>query len=414
MCRVVLGETQLYPVLHVCVDQGSVGWAGLQYACTKLRITLTGDVFHRRHNDFLLALGDAECVNLRLAFKTLCRLQRAPWGSDANLAEMRSCARHLFELHTPGHPVFQWLLQDIAREVGAEHKDRELSAAEELQVWESLKGELMSQPLGPECTTTRWFNFEVVSRHLAKRRHRTQLVLIVLGMLRGWWTPSTCPLVQERRSDEADSGEPLKENGELDSSVDEVRKNFLQKRYGQLRYAAELLCREGPCRLWQALATLSIVLERPFFSLMPRLKNVESATEWMLEQASGAEQQIFESLQWPLSAEYMHESSLDKCDLAENIVRDIWKKIWEVSRGVAGEVGKTSLLFRTPPLSFLALLARDEAESTCAMARLRREYERLMELEDLSRSDGTLADWLKELTVNEHVFVREVFIRLRD
>ena len=77
-----------------------------------------------------------------------------------------------------------------------------------MELWQHLAAELMESPLGPECKSSRWFNFEVYGRWVSNRCWRLLLLLIHLGCMRKWRKLGHCPLFSVSTTSR-DCGEPL-------------------------------------------------------------------------------------------------------------------------------------------------------------------------------------------------------------
>eukprot|EP00971_Amphidinium_carterae_P276856 5494429-Amphidinium_carterae.3 len=209
---VALDKREVLPCLHLCIDEGPTGWPASVYLAARGRITVTPDTFHRQHNDWLLAIGHSGLVDVRNAYKPLGKLRRAPWSSEGHHEELIATAKHFFATHTVGHPLVQWLLDDLSAEMGCSRESRGLTPEEELDLFKQLGHELCKEPLGAELKSSRWFNYECVARHSSKHKCRTLLLLLVLGIRRKWWSTLCCPLVRARCA-EKDDGMPRDSSG---------------------------------------------------------------------------------------------------------------------------------------------------------------------------------------------------------
>eukprot|EP00971_Amphidinium_carterae_P220770 4383041-Amphidinium_carterae.1 len=72
----------VFPCLHVCIDEGPTGFPGMIYLATRSRLTITCDYFHRVHNDWLLAVGHSGLVDIRNQYKSVGKMRRAPWNNE--------------------------------------------------------------------------------------------------------------------------------------------------------------------------------------------------------------------------------------------------------------------------------------------------------------------------------------------
>eukprot|EP00971_Amphidinium_carterae_P328760 6460802-Amphidinium_carterae.2 len=186
---------EVYPCLHVCIDEGPTGFPGMIYLASRGRMSVTCDHFHRMHNDWLLGVGHSGLVAIRNAFKAVGKMRRAPWGSEGHHAELLATAEQYFATHTSGHPHFQWLLEELGAETGCLPVSRAMIADDEANMFAAIKLDLCREPLGAELKSSRWFNYESVARHCMRRRWRTVLLLLQLGVRRKWWSNLGCPLV---------------------------------------------------------------------------------------------------------------------------------------------------------------------------------------------------------------------------
>ena len=208
MHRVFIGQSEVVPVCHICIDQGSIGWAGCMYLLTILRITVCPDLLHRVSNDFLLAIGKANLVPVRSAYKVLGKLRRGAWSSDSNHELLRHTAKEIFSKHSHGYSLFQTLLEELFREQGMELGQAQGDERQQIVLWKALDEELTTAPLGPEYKSSRWWSFECMGRFVCRRRWRLLLLLMHLGTMRKWWRLGCNPLLGQS-STEADSGDPI-------------------------------------------------------------------------------------------------------------------------------------------------------------------------------------------------------------
>eukprot|EP00971_Amphidinium_carterae_P331268 6464728-Amphidinium_carterae.2 len=176
---------------------GSVGWIGTSFLMTRAKVTVTWDVYHRQSNDWLLAVGQSNLTSVRNVFKSVAKLHRGAFQSDATFDELRECAKRLSSLHTSGCPLWDILADDITAELELLPFHRPATEEEEHRAWDVASASLCSQPLGPELKSQRWWCFEYISRQMCGRRRQLQLLLLYVGVLRKWWSQGRSPLLRQ-------------------------------------------------------------------------------------------------------------------------------------------------------------------------------------------------------------------------
>eukprot|EP00971_Amphidinium_carterae_P333600 6468402-Amphidinium_carterae.1 len=197
-------------------------------------------------------------------------------------------------------------------------------------------------------------------------------------------------------------------------SMDELKRMAAQ--YSTLQRVADLLCHQRTCELWSMMASMTVPVERHFFASMPALKGKESRLRWVDEKVlGGACHPIHETLCWPSNPEFLHESRLQSCvDHSEQIKRALLRKVWHLCQSFCGQLALSALMWRTPPWSFLGLLAESTEVRARCVSELQREYRALMDIESKAIESKHASEWLHDLHVQEQIFVREVFVWLED
>eukprot|EP00971_Amphidinium_carterae_P161755 3206590-Amphidinium_carterae.1 len=410
--RVFAGDEEIAPSLHVSIDQGSVGFAGMMFLCTRLRVTCCADVFHRIHNDYLLSIGHCDLAPIRCAFKKLNKLRRGAWANEGNHSILNRCAVEFFGLHNHGHPLFQALFSDLMRELKIEDVAGNANDSLQQQVWQELARDLPQRALGEEVKSSRWWNAEVYGRHVLGRRWRLLLVLVQLGNVRRWWTSTTSCLFR-KDSARVDSGDP-EEGAENTDEVEKVDKEFRAKRMGILRYCCELLALDVPCCLYHGMCLLPVPIERWFEELLGSVKTRRGQQFFTESVSKGSWGFVVPQLLYPLSSEFADQLWASEAMLNTKSIESVLGKLWHLNLHFVGELILSLTLYRVPPFGFIRLLSADGAEVEEEMRVLKRTWELLLSIESRACTDPEVKSYLHHLALNSHVWVREMFVRLEE
>ena len=178
-----------HPVLHLCCDQGSVGRASALWLAGHegLRCSLTWDPCHRHHNNYNLAVVSTGLVEIRCELKVITKVRHGFWAGQKSLAIMKAAAEEFFQGHTASNPLFESLFADILLDNPDLSKHPSPGSEDHMQqVWLWARQQMLSSGLGEKVELSRWFSFEAASRAMMHLRWVLCMVLVFLGLKKGW------------------------------------------------------------------------------------------------------------------------------------------------------------------------------------------------------------------------------------
>eukprot|EP00971_Amphidinium_carterae_P349807 6491236-Amphidinium_carterae.2 len=312
------------PCLHMVLDQGSIGLCAALYLEQYLgaRVTLSFDPLHRLTNDWLQAQRRTGMINLRLAYSTVLKLRHGPWGGSGNHRILQAITSEYFALRDHTCELFQLLASDIAKSDESLRWEREKGTDAHLKKVFAHTQEVLAHALQLSVVAeSRWWQFESQSRYFAKHRWPMVLVLVYLGLRRGWYkNVLQSPLFTSHRPEIEPTSEDLhhlkdeEENGEVEDEdlggeeaavkapgVEELgdlskrtRKEAQRdiqaqkKKLGMLPLTCSLLCHDVNYRCWKAASCLVVPLSGNFGELMQHLKSLEGTRKWQIDASRGA------------------------------------------------------------------------------------------------------------------------------
>lgn len=117
---VISGGIRQTPVLHMVLDQGSIGWLGMMWCVHKapIRSTITFDGFHRLVNDYLAGISSFGLCTTRYEWCTVLSLRSGPFQKSAHHWTLTQAAAEFFDRCDEKCVVFDYLYADIARDKG--------------------------------------------------------------------------------------------------------------------------------------------------------------------------------------------------------------------------------------------------------------------------------------------------------
>lgn len=187
---VVAGEVK-YPILHLSLDQCSVGWSGAQWLLLtkQLRMPVAMDPLHRLHHDWVNAVCASGLALVRLEFRLLTRMREGPFNGQSNMSVLRGVAEEFFTLHSPDNGLWEILYDDLVQNSPKLAAAPGVGTSEHHRVaWNVAAEEAITRGLGERVELGRWFSFECQSREAHKVRTIDLLLLLYLGMKRGRWS----------------------------------------------------------------------------------------------------------------------------------------------------------------------------------------------------------------------------------
>ena len=137
------------PVLHLHMDQGPVGWPSAMYSLCRLLCSVTPDIFHRLHNDMLLSVAQNGLLPLRRSFRSLLKMLRGGFSSDATLHGIRKTVRELREMHHAPSTFFELIGEPIIMELMPEMGPGPPAVEQESMAWQRFLENMGEHHLGP-------------------------------------------------------------------------------------------------------------------------------------------------------------------------------------------------------------------------------------------------------------------------
>lgn len=447
--RVMLAGRAQYPVLHLAMDQCSVGWSGGLWLCLaqKLRMTLAMDPLHRLHNDWVGAVCSTGLALIRLEFRLVCRMRLGPFSSQGHLGTMRAIAREFFSLHSVENSLWQVLYDDLVRtNLAMVNMAGEGSLEAQQRAWEWCAEEAEVIGLGERCETGRWFSFESQSRMCYSARFLDLLLLLYLETKRKWWrSMAESPLLAKVMAC-SDTGEtPLlgdtdaqqqgaggdqppeqggggeREDDNMPMTIGAARKAASDRRQGvhTLHHCCRLLCEHIKVRLWGGLCWLTNPLECFFGIANTNLREPVHVEALHIRLVEGAihdlirEQLVhFESQPFARHCDMISLQRRHMLSAEIDQDRKVANAMWELNLKLIGNLSGTQAVYQAPPFSFIGLLTQDDARRLRCLARLKQEWLALVRLEEAAASDDEAAKFVTSLLAPQMVFVRETFLRL--
>ncbi len=185
------------PALHKAQDQGSVGWPAsvfLDNFC-HLRSTTTPDPYHRWYgNDLKLGIAQAGAWIIVCEHANVFNCPTGPFEKGQNFGLLSESARGYFNTRTPNCPLYLHMYEQICEERNEPVLNR--GTPEHLtKLWYDLKELDVFHKKGTRVKLGRWGSWFKACRSWQGQRGACLLVLLYLGVKRGWWTDaSSLPL----------------------------------------------------------------------------------------------------------------------------------------------------------------------------------------------------------------------------
>lgn len=167
------------------LDQGSDGWAALNFASYALHLNVLGlkDPAHRCWNDCCLAMKVCGVWPLMLAFIVVASCDHGPWQDSRWYTESVEAARTYEQLAGPGGcPIFEQLFPKICRDKGLSSE----GASEELKA--DIFGDIraaFAKKL-PKVASSRWFAVCDALSVMDELWHSRLAILLYISINGGW------------------------------------------------------------------------------------------------------------------------------------------------------------------------------------------------------------------------------------
>jgi len=149
------------PVLSLCMDQGTCGYAAswflLYHESMKLNLVFLQDPAHRCWNDIRAAIVDSGHWGHVLLTSVAYNCQFGPWSTESVWADQKESMEEFITLSGPSCPVWESLLPSICRDLGLEHGCVDAALLQEL--WDELPSCSAWQAKGSKVALCRWMSW---------------------------------------------------------------------------------------------------------------------------------------------------------------------------------------------------------------------------------------------------------------
>ena len=193
------GVLQEY-VLHTTADRG-VGWSALMWLYhgpPQVNGFLLTDRFHDIQNRIKEAQSIAGLTLSKLEWSVIMNSRAGPWNGGAHNSTMKAAGRELFSVLNRECPLFQYLYEDLALELGVQTSEAAFGTDEHMDIaLRACKERWEKTSIGDQTKSSRWWSFESNGKSFLDCRTLTLYVALYMGFKRGWWkTWEQCPLAK--------------------------------------------------------------------------------------------------------------------------------------------------------------------------------------------------------------------------
>eukprot|EP00971_Amphidinium_carterae_P329350 6461724-Amphidinium_carterae.2 len=438
----------LEPLVHIFMDQGSVGLLAAVFlaTCQKVRMSVNFDWCHRLVNDWNLSLSHSGLHIVRLEYKLCTTARFGPWGGSANHWQLKLAAEDYFSRYSHRHWIFQIIYDKLCQEDPAlsTHPQFGEETHEEM-VFEHCRCELGGARMEGNPQLARWWNVEHRSRALRKRRWMLTVVAKHDGV--SAFTRTSRYIEQgedekiEKEGDgvaadhaEGDGAEtrPHQEGGDADGapasaleacSLSRARLTASQRRGGQiLKEVTHLLCDDIGVMLWQGVSNLCLPLEQAFGTGIREMKSAEGRQSHLEKLVSGCtiDSVVASLLHWFGTVEFASSCLPAQCgdcgwsDFQLQQMRVVGQHLVQCLWSVCTELHVSALMYKQPPMQFLRLLDSDAEEVQRCLQEMKMEFTWLGLLEESmnSHAESGEAEQLWRCLLPPHLqWVRESWLR---
>eukprot|EP00971_Amphidinium_carterae_P339145 6476776-Amphidinium_carterae.4 len=437
--------------LHVCCDQGSIGHAAMQY-CEQvlgLRMSLQCDIWHRLHNDLVIAVSSSGCARARLDTLHVMKLRRGPFQRAGNLGVLRCAAQLMREEVPEQNPLWDILYAPVMAELGMSERSVDFGTEEHVsRAWREILKVLSTEGIGTNVKTSRWFAWEQRSRKASAHRYQDLLLLMFLGAKRKWWSkwdesPShSMHVVFDADTEHVVSEEPIhEEEGPADPApvaaasssssaqpaaprnMSEAKRESVQRRSvcgSALQYCLRVLLHEETCRVWKGLAWIGLPLEEYVGRSQTSCSTPAGAQlYWQTVAKTGlsgvihAELAHFTSMDMARHLELGSSSNL-QAERMTALESRLVHNMWAIVLRLCAELALTSLHLGLPPLTLLGLLSADSASRAAELNNARIAWEAYENLEEVAKSNADASELLRDAMVPHAQLPMELYLRLRE
>lgn len=177
------------PSLHQVIDQGSIGFGAKQYLYSKggIRGSLDIDPPHRRHNNALWSLAQANLTWAKLEMQLLQCFSAAPWGGSAHFHSLKGASQEFFSNRQATWDLFAARYARISWQLHQGRLPPDAFSPDHMAfVWDLCQECWCFLRKGTRTRGGRWFQvFERASEH-TPHFETLALVLEYIGLHEGW------------------------------------------------------------------------------------------------------------------------------------------------------------------------------------------------------------------------------------
>jgi hypothetical protein len=189
LCRFKpMGTGGREPVLSLCMDQGSCGYAAswflLYHESMKLNMVFLQDPAHRCWNDIRGAIVDSGFWGHILLTTVAYNAQFGPWATESVWADQKESMEEFITLSGPQCQIWQELLPLICRDLGLEHEVPNVEVLQEL--WDEMPSCSAWEAKGEKVALCRWMSWLDVASGFDTTWHRRLALILFMGMREGW------------------------------------------------------------------------------------------------------------------------------------------------------------------------------------------------------------------------------------
>ena len=441
--RAIDEKGQLVPnrLLHLCADRGSKAWPGFQWILDEKNVSgsLWGDPLHDDWNGLQSASAEADVWLAWLERAVVLNLPFGPWRKDAFFQDVANNGPKILQELTIDDEAFQELYPRIALEMGLAIQPSDDPTAHKLTILEKVRHSPLLSRRGKKVRMGRWFSVCDRSEERKGELMPTLLVLLHLGVRRGFWPcMQQSPLFNTnaaRAQNAAAAGEGEAAAMAAAVAASHVASQNKKETVAGASRRVEQLRKESANKL--DLVTRILSNHRNFSIMEASLHVVQpvriSFGQWR------------EQLHTQQGCLYVHSSwALDwaqsvSCHEAFQRLRggQGWLKLGfapsrraadESTREKDGAVAKHMLRFaislngfrlanklqfsRSLPGMFVLLVSDDQSVVQRVLERLHRIWDALLRAEELEHVSHICALWLKAIPWRRSAWVRSVLVRL--
>lgn len=147
-------------VLHVCSDQGSIGWPTWYYLFTRRNLfgTFSWDPHHRTWGDVKNAIKASDLFVHLLTAVMVYNISSGPWDGAAFFSDLRGAAAQFFANESIDSPFFTMFYENMSKDMGMYHQGSFGTRGHMQEVFDSLKRHDMLRKKGQKVKLSRWFS----------------------------------------------------------------------------------------------------------------------------------------------------------------------------------------------------------------------------------------------------------------